>query len=478
MSYYYGNSTPCLGFTTIKLTQGTTKGIPVLNWRNGIEYYYIGCDWHDKGCPVINDTTLTKLAIERYTTRRAYYTSSSKCINDGGIAAAVFSFGLSLLAQQSKLWCHVPDDFITHVFGQGAGNLTIPSNGQQNGLPLNQALQIAPSNSSKKFNTPSGTLSTFQIVTDPTNSSNILPPSFASLEFNLPDPTKNVMIDAIIPKILINYYKAGWLDQTQLNTYLFNYATTVVDGKLRMDQSISGTVMQPSEPVLEWQQLQKSFMEPQFNAFCKNDNLLYQGCQSFCTTHGCDTNLQAFCKTGGSGSLPKYNYGTIPNPMISQELLNTVYPKYTDPKYANICGCFMPAEYYQAVDTINFGQIPGGPQILATLAREGDIGGMPKCDHLTTCSLGAGSGYIQQFGNKNDACPALNIQNCINVSSNSFGSGSTNNDINNQQTINCVQNIAGVPPTQTGIPPPQPPSTTIDKKYIAGGIGVLLILLI
>jgi hypothetical protein len=445
---YYGNSTPV---TKPPFVINLTGQIPVHNWRSGIETPSTGCGYNsDCGSFVPVTGSDANLAVESPDESISY---AGQRRSNCGVAGQYYAN------------CWVPETCLTHVFGESGGpkispNGSIPTNNTQYSMPNALNLQIIPIN--KKMNTPDGTMKTYAIGTTPT---------FASLSFNIPNPTE-VDIDAKIPMILLGYYQKEMLSLEQLNEYMSKYAFTPIkqDNKTipRYMKSI-GTGIMPNVPINQWKNtiVNDDYFNIASLKYCSGDTLTTKYCMDYCKDpkNNCDINLEAFCKTGGTGKLPSgYKPGKFLSTKITKAILDKAYPKYSDPVTKNTCGCFMPNDYYNLIDIKAFQDTKSSADDYERLFKQGAIGGMAKCDPFTSCTSG---GDVVSKRSDTGTCPSKNIQNCIQNNTVSADNGE-GNTFTNQQTMNCVQNILN-PSTTNAAPPIQTlPNKVIDPTIKPG----------
>jgi hypothetical protein len=436
---YYGNNipvTPTLQPYKITLTspQDLTKApLKLLNWRNGVEYKFVSDRCNDperSAWPYSNQG----IAIE-----------TQPNVTVGGFV------------KRGNL-CMLRQNCLTHAFGQDFDITlqSIPTHNQYG--PVLNAAQAQLTPLSKIMNTTDGTMETYSF--DIKN-----PPSFRKLEFNIPNPSDPVDIDPNIPMILIRYYQAGQLGMDVLNDYMGKYAfaPVVEDGNTipRYLKTKGTGSMLPNVPINMWKNALNgsSFFNTGALAYCSDSNLTTPWCKEYCNTPGnnCDTQLLNFCKIGGNGLLPPgYERGKFFSTPVTQKILDDAYPKYTDPKTKDICGCFMPTDYYNLLDIKAFQDTQASASMYETLFRQGAIGGRPMCDPFTTCNA---TGVIPNRGDiSQGTCPSRNIQNCIQNNTISVKGNATENTYQNQQMMNCVQNVTNPPVT------PTPPVSTVPPS--------------
>jgi hypothetical protein len=458
---YYGNSTPVTKTPfELKLSKGGTSGIPVLYWRNDIEWWHNGCGF-SSGCNARYRDNYS-YSKDGYAIEAPYY-SSIYSRGTGGCAAG-----------QSANDCWVGVDSITHIFGQTtspvapATNQTIPSTGDQYRnvapAPLLTALQMQITPFNKVINVPDGKMSSL----DPRKQ-----PTFSSLSFNIPDPTEP-NLDCAFANILIQYNKNGWLDINTLNNYMLKYAfTPIVENGLTIPRYASNVSdvnnVVPKFAIDLWKDLPGNRFLDGVKTYCSGDILKTGYCKTYCNSAGndCDINIQAFCRTGGGGesALPRLQRGILSTTSITDDMLKAAYPKYFDESTKNVCGCFMPSEFYHAIDQQAFQRSGGKPETFSMLYQEGTLGGRAMCNPFTTCR---GGGEV--IPNRNDVsqgqCPNLSVLNCIQNATVNIKGSSTNNTFNNNQVMNCTQKVennspGGSPPASSIFSNAASPSTPV-----------------
>jgi len=449
--FYYGNSTP----VTKKPVQINLINVPLSQWNLGVQYHYNLCGYSSE--------------CKDFTRDLYPYSDAGLAIESPPIKQNWVQFGGrgNCPAGQGEAWCIAPIENLTHVFGQGTDIGTILDNNKQYG-PMNALdLQITPFN--KVLNSSDGTIKGMNPEYRDTMyfSNNKNRPMFKSLSFNLPDPTE-LNLDSKIPHILVGYFNKGMLDITQLNNYLSKYAFTSIKdqktNKIIPRYAVSdGLGILPNVPIDLWKLVSGNTFERSSLAYCSDKTLNTDWCNTYCNTAGnnCDTNIQAFCKTPGTGILPSYtNNGKLPTIPVTQKILDDAYPNYS--LFPEVCGCNMPTPYYQQLDIKSFQEMgDAGPQAYQLLFNQGGVGGRPNCDPLTVCKAGG-----RVLPNRADLgkgnCPSINIQNCIQNNSTSMDNGQGNTNINNQ-TISCLQNVSNTTnaapsnnPTALSSPTPAP----------------------
>jgi hypothetical protein len=425
---YYGNSKNSPKYTTITLTKGKTDGIPVLHWRKDIEWHYNSCGW-SSGCDTLNRAQFP-------------FSNNGLCIEaPNGDSSWVQKKGRGncIIIGHEEAWCFVPNDFLTHVFGQEAGTLTIPANTTQYSTPNAGDLQITPFD--KVMNTSDGTMNTFNAdYRDPRWMDNNKKPTFASLKFKIPEPTQTIDIDVNIPIILLNYYESKWLELNQLNDYLGKYLFTEINGVPRISFK-TGTFL-PSQIADLWKKISGNGFSTSSHNYCKSTTLKGAYCKTFCklSEANCDTNLLEFCGKPGTGKLPKYTHnGILPTEKVTKKMLDDAYPNYS--LFSDVCGCNMPKEYYRQLNISVYQNMKDGEKLYSTLFAQGGLGGVAKCDPLTECRDGI------SLPNKADIvavpnCPPIAIQNCIQENIVAIGGPVSGLNSENTQNMNCTQNIS------------------------------------
>ena len=444
---YYGNSIPVTKAPyTITLTN-----VPVKNWRRGIEYHHNNCGYSST-CDSFNRNKFPYsndgLAIEapNYTV---------KWIQAGGRGGCV--------AGQGEAWCWVPEEFLTHVFGQNySASSRIPVNtGTQYppspDKPSAWDLQITPFN--KQMNTPDGKMSSKTAVHSNIryfdNDANR--PIFKSIQFNIPDPTEP-NVNAVIPSILLQYYIDGNLSLEILNDYMVKYAFTPIkqDNKIipRYVQSTGSNMVPipPNEPINLWKaKVGQDFFNTAALRYCSGDNVNTEYCYNYCSnpTNNCDENLLAFCRAGGSGTskLPQITPGVLSRTPITLDMLKQGYPKYFD-NSKNTCGCFMPDDFYNYLDQYSLQQIGTSPEEFADLYKRKIFGiGGAKCNQFSNCT---GSDVVSRKSQKDFQCPSINLQQCIQKNIIELAGDSQSNTFQNKQTMNCIQNVTNTTSNNSG----------------------------
>jgi hypothetical protein len=497
---YYGNSIP-VKKAPYKITLKNGQ-IPLKHWRNETEYRNNGCGF-SSGCDYnVNDRKASRKPYND--TGYPIESSRSSLIDWQG-----YKYGGGCAAGQYKGRCWVPADFLTHTFGQGTTYM-IPGSGNQYGsrnpsTPSALELQITPFD--KKISTPYDDNAKFSQI-DP----NYKEPTFSEISFNLPDPTEEVDIDVIIPLILTEYASSDYgrsqkgvtqpgavLDAVTLNDYLSKYLFTNVNGHPRI--SFSGDtklITKGNETMYDqsrlntlisrWKQLTNNTFQADAKNYCKGENLISNWCISNCKTNdlNCDDNLLAFCKTGGTGSLPEYSSlpQQLPTAQMTQAMLKAAYPKYYDKKYAEVCGCNMPSNFYINLNIASYQSIPSvdkkdptakpGNILWAHDVRQNAVTTQPNCNNIASCK-----GNTNVIPNKSDilkGCASINLQNCIQIGSLSIGGDlkveDSANSANVVQSMECTQIVneyknslnppppAKTPPTPPAKTPPTPPAKT------------------
>lgn len=379
----YANSTGALTvspkFYTITLNSSSVKQLSIANWIIDETIHYNACGY-SSSCGGFSATIKENLPIDATADPKypnlTYYSNESDCGED----FTNYMFALFTDFEfPSQAWCWVPESCLTHVFGQnmsdsvsGSGNSpTIPSDptNPQSGMSADELIQITPINSSKKFNTSDGKLSSYK--TDNGNGDFSQQPAlyFTSLQFNLPDPIQNVMIDPIIPQILINYYKEGFLSEWALADYMLKYSfANIIDPKdgqkyMRSNVKIDNQPVgkQPSDIINFWKALEtrsststakKTFDSVYYLPSLENNptyilnycstvninngiyttNINTDVCKAYCDKGDCDSIMESFCQWK--------------NPKVSEitETSTLDELKARFPNWANNqsdCGCFM-----------------------------------------------------------------------------------------------------------------------------------------
>ena len=439
---YYGNSTP-VKLPPILIT--LTGTIPVLNWRNGIEFHSNGCGG-SSGCGTFSRENYSYsnngLAIEAVPDIQNYNQHCTSC---------TYKIGLVPIPSGNSCRCCVTGDALTHVFGQGSG-YSIPANNDQyaGGKPLNALnLQIIPIN--KVYNTSDNTLATF-------NDDTSIKPTFKSIQFQIPNPAEP-KLDASIPKILLYYYNLKLLDIYQLNDYMKKYAFTNItdtDGKIKpryaqTTNDNSGIV--PSSVIDNWKSLIDTTASTlvEFNksatAYCAGDNLKTDWCsKTYCKSNDCDDNLLAFCKLGGNATLPPFETnGVLPMTPVTQAQLYAAYPRYTD--FPAICGCNMPPNYYNQLTIKGYQERyekhEDADKAYGNVHNVGIGAGMAKCNPDTTCRTQSGT-TVPHYGDNLQNCQNINYLDCSQIQNLKVGSIVDGASVTAAQINNCSINTTNI----------------------------------
>jgi len=487
MSNYYGNSLP-VKYSPVTIT--LNGSIPVHRWGLGTQYWYNSCGFAS-GCNDLQSSSRgnmgqplsgdTGLAIETPSGPVKVYG-----VTGGG------NCGGSWLGE-TESWCWVNENALTHVFGeQTDAGATIPEGNTQWGIRDAAALQITPFN--KVMNTSDGTMKTFTANYENTRyfDNNANAPTFKSISFKLPDPTEQVDIDSSIPWILLNYAAKGFLDMNQLNTYLSGYLFTNVNGNPRISfattppTSYASLYTYLTSIISKWMSLTGNTYKQSGENYCSGINLTNAWCTSKCGAPGpdsinCDKNLTTFCSQGGNGNLPQFDSSwTLPTTTVTQQTLDDAFPNYT--KYADVCACSMPSNYYQQLDIMNVQKL--GKEDLGVKSDEaaiklkktvynslgirGGIGGYPKCDAFTKCRTAGAVSNVSANGGPDYQCPNVINQVCQQSASNNIGSVSESSNVGNiNQAMSCIVNdnggksggVLGLTPTPPSIASSEPPSS-------------------
>jgi len=327
----------------------------------------------------------------------------------------------------------VNESFLTHVFGSGTSAGAVISSL----IPFNKRME-------DNYRTKLMGIATAY------DKARMLPkPKFASIQFNIPDPTEP-NLDSIIPYILYSYFVNGQLNMAQFNDYMVKYAFTPIkeDNKIipRYKQRIGNNIIPhlPSTIIDLWiQRVGNSFFNNGALNYCSGDNLNTEFCYDYCMnpTNNCDSNLLAFCRAGGTGTskLPGITKGILSKTPITLDMLKEGYPRYFDIKSNKSCGCFMPDDFYDYLDQHSFQKINTTPEDFKELYQRKVIGvGGAKCNPFSSCT---GADIIQRKSQNQINCPSINLQKCIQTNNVQVFGDAQENKFENQQVMNCVQNV-------------------------------------
>ena len=422
---YYGNSTPVSKNPYII----TLQNVDVLYWREKIEWGTAGC-----GNPGVKEQKKNKCSpIEAPDKTDTYRDMGFPCD--------------PIFGRYDSFWW-VKEPFLTHVFGSGtSAGATIPKSGNQYDDQGQTALSkgITPFNKIMQHNYNNYINVRYRDY----GAARVLPkPKFASIQFNIPDPTEP-NLDSIIPYILYSYFVNDQLTMPQLNDYMVKYAFTPIneDNKIipRYKQRIGNNIVPhlPSTIIDLWiQRVGNSFFNNGALNYCSGDILNTEFCYEYCMnpTNNCDNNLLAFCRTGGTENrnLPGITKGILSKTPVTFDMLKEAYPRYFDINSNRSCGCFMPDQFYDYLDQYSFQKINTTPEDFKELYERKVIGvGGAKCNPFSSCS---GADIIKRKSEINP-CPSINLQKCIQTNNVQIEGNAEQNTFENEQLINCVQNV-------------------------------------
>jgi hypothetical protein len=118
----------------------------------------------------------------------------------------------------------------------------------------------------------------------------------------------------------------------------------------------------------------------------------------------------------------------------------------------------MPDDYYNLLDIKAFQETNSKPEDYERLFKQGGIGvqnGNPACDPFASC---AGSDVVKKKSASAE-CPSRNIQTCIQKTTIKVGGNLQDSTVQNNQMMNCVQNVTNTAPTPSSVPGPSPPAS-------------------
>jgi len=525
MGDYFGNLIPVnKPPITINLT-----GVPVSYFR--FDPYKAGTlEFWETGCPGEPSTWTAKNGMFPPEAPYAITTSWNTNICYGAVYGS---------------WVFVNSEGLTHIFGDIGGLLTFSSYGKllNGGLTGNYDNQVPTYDNNDTITTTTPRLTT-DIKIAPFNKQindytyifnyratlqyqdglNIIAsgfrPTFASISFNIPDPTENIDIDPQIPWILCGYYNSGMISNSQnylsktgitsllfLENYLKDYLFTPISGK-------NGSVIYGRVEFLKHPEYSKhpSFYKKEtmsniidffktkldvndFNSYgieyCSlennNGNSLRVN-DGWCATDycvqpsnnidafardSCDTNLTEFCQLGQNKT--KYD---DPNSVINvgeetKDTLENKFPNSINP----ICSNFMPTNYYPAYDYANATKNSTVGDSKNTLTAIQKLTNKQYYKNPDCTALGSNSNpHTQSFYSYSGQQFCPNIEICVNaVDFENFGTFSGNVTINPSNTCDKEQNTPQNTPSSK---PPSKPLTKGEKIGITVAASSALLLLL